>query len=256
MQQINPEKLTAILTKVMPNHYCHRLALYQAYVKQFESRLTESSFNRYLNLWEKTGLIFSAGRNWYSDLPKEFELYTEPVSGLTELLQEKIPLLQTRVWSTRQISSYYHHLPGKFFYFIYVDRYSMRELSESLRKTISDSIILLNPGKTELETFSPQNNNYIIRPLLEEDRKEESASDFTIEKLLADLAVEAEKISLMDEMEYRIIVENAASSGRISPSALFHRLRRRKVKNGYCRILKNFFPEDYLLSAPFQKKRR
>lgn len=255
MQQINPKKLTEILETLTPRHYWHRRILYQEYVKRNGSHLSEDSFNRYLCLWSRNDLIYSAGRNWYSDLPKEFELSSGPVSELTGLLQAKFPLLHTEVWSTSQISGYYHHLPGRFYNLIYIDRYAMPEAAELLQRTFPDSKVLLNPGRKELKTYTAQITNHIVRPLLESDQTAAEETVFPVEKLLADLALEAEKLSLMDETEFGILLDNIASSGRIRPGVIFRRLQRRKIKNGYCRILYKYFgANDYQLTSPFKKR--
>ena len=255
MQQINPKKLAEILETLEPRHYWHRMVLYQKYVKRWGSRLSESSFNRYLCLWSGNDLIYSAGRNWYSDLPKEFELSSGPVSELTAWLQDKFPLLHTEVWSTSQISSYYHHLPGRFYTMVYIDRYAMPEAAELLQRAFPESKVLLNPGRKELKTYTAQMTNYIVRPLLEADQTAAEETIFPVEKLLADLALEAEKLSLMDETEFGIILDNIASSGRIRPGVIFRRLQRRKIKTGYCRVLYKYFgANDYLLMPPIKNR--
>ena len=77
---------------VLHSHYCHRSALYREYKRQTGSTLSEKSFNRYLVRWQKEGEIYSAGRNWYSDLQDEFKLFTRPLTELNDFLAEEFPL--------------------------------------------------------------------------------------------------------------------------------------------------------------------
>ncbi|MEI3040942.1 MAG: DUF6577 family protein [Victivallales bacterium] len=139
------------------------------------------------------------------------------------------------------MTSYYHNLPGKFHTFIYVDRYSMRDVAGALQEEYPDAAILVDPGKQAISNFSPKDNNFIVRPILYDDRKFAEDPCLHIENILVDLAIEAETLSLMDESEYSTIVNNVASSGRIKPGVIARRLTRRKVKNGYCDILRRYF---------------
>lgn len=59
-------------------HYGNREFFGSEYNKLRKVKISEKSFNRYLVDWKKEGLIYSAGRGWYSDIPEEFVLYTEP----------------------------------------------------------------------------------------------------------------------------------------------------------------------------------
>ena len=225
---------------VLHSHYCHRSALYREYKRQTGSTLSEKSFNRYLVRWQKEGEIYSAGRNWYSDLQDEFKLFTRPLTELNDFLAEAFPLLEFVCWSTKQLTNFYHNLPGKFYTFIYVSRYSMREVAEHLHKKYPESSVLLNPGKNDLLNFSPRNSNIVIRPLIYDDSQ--SADSFLqIENILVDLAIEAEALSLMDETEYSCILNDAAVSGRIKPGVILRRLARRKVKSGYIDALLKYF---------------
>ena len=73
-------------------HYGNREFLGFEYNKLPKVKISEKSFNRYLVDWKKEGLIYSAGRGWYSDIPEEFVLYTEPLVELNAFLAKAFPL--------------------------------------------------------------------------------------------------------------------------------------------------------------------
>jgi hypothetical protein len=68
------------------------------------------TLNRYFHEFTRTGLIFAAGRGWYSTLATPFILNREPVAGLVQELNKAFPLLDFSCWSTEQISGAMHHL--------------------------------------------------------------------------------------------------------------------------------------------------
>ncbi len=227
-------------------HYVAGDELFRIYCNGMDEKVKRKTFNRYLVDWKKESLIYSAGRGWYSDIPEEFALYNEPLVELNAFLTKTFPLLEFAFWSTRQLTSYYHNLPGKFHTFVYVDRYSMRDVANVLLKEYPEAAVLLDPDKQAIANFSPKDNNLIVRPILYDDRKFAAAPCLHIENILVDLAIESEALSLMDGAEYSAIMDNVAASGRIKPGVIVRRLTRRKVQNGYGDILRRYFQ----LSSP------
>src|ERR1035438_6032897 len=69
-----------------------------------------ATLTRYLHEFTRNGLIFAAGRGWYSTLATPFTLNREPVAGLVQELDKAFPLLDFSCWSTEQIRGAMHHL--------------------------------------------------------------------------------------------------------------------------------------------------
>ena len=80
-----------------------------------------ATLNRYFHEFTRAGLVFAAGRGWYSTLATPFTLNREPVDGLIQELKKKFPLLDFSCWSTEQISGAMHHLLSRFVTFVYVE---------------------------------------------------------------------------------------------------------------------------------------
>ena len=238
MHKCNLQRL--VLAEFAKQHYVAK-ADFDLLCRREKIRIAAETINRYFVEWRSKGLIFSAGRGWYSDLQDEFVLYTKPLTELNSFLKKEFPLLDFVCWSTCQLTSYYHNLPGKFHTFIYVDRYAMQEVAAALQKEYRASAVLAKPRKQEAANFSPKENNFIIRPIIYDDRKNAADPCLYIENILVDLAIEAEKLSLMDETEYAGILDNIATSRRIKPGIIARRMTRRKTKSGYADILRNYF---------------
>lgn len=98
-------------------------------------RCPPATLNRYLHEFRRGGLIYDAGRGWYSSLATPFTLNREPVSSLVQLLNKTFPLLDFSVWSTEQVASYAHHQLAQFVSFVHTERDSMESVAEALRTT-------------------------------------------------------------------------------------------------------------------------
>ena len=112
---------------------------------------------KYLYLLKKNKVIYPAGRGWYSNIQKEFELNIEPTEKITKLLIEKFPLLEFSCWSTEQLRGFFHHLPSQFVTFIYTDKDFLSTLRDFLTENYYN--IYLNPSKIEAEKFLELKNS-------------------------------------------------------------------------------------------------
>ena len=236
--------LDTLLAEFAGHHYISKAHIAAMCEKQHRE-IREETLKRYLTEWSKKGLIYPAGRGWYSDLSQPFMPYTEPVTELSAFLKAAFPLLDGICWSTRQLSAFYHHLPGKFHAFVYIDRYSIRDIALALHEKYPEQAILENPGKHEASRFLVQENNIIIRPILHDDLNIAEKDPFLcIENILADFAIESDALSIVDGAEYSRILDNVASSARIKPGTIIRRLTRRNVKNQYTAILRKYFQKE------------
>ena len=248
------QKLLELLPAEFSGHHYLSKADIDVICKKLHWDIKGETLKRYLAEWRGKGLIYSAGRGWYSDLPQAFSLYTEPLIEMSTFLKTTFPLLDMIFWSTRQLSVFYHHLPGKFHTFIYVDRYSIPDSVSSLREKYPEYTILEDPGKRESARFIVNDNNIIVRPILYDDRKYADSDSFLhIENILVDFAIESEALSIVDGAEYSCIVDNIASSARIKPGVIIRRLTRRNVKNQYTDILWKYFQKEKE-NPPMSKK--
>jgi hypothetical protein len=170
-----------------------------------------ATLNRYLHEFKRAGVIYDAGRGWYSSLATPFTLNRKPVSSLVQELNQTFPLLDFSVWSTEQIASYGHHLLAKFVSFVHTDRDSMPSVFEFLRDRGFDAH--LNPRGAAASQFTVRERTVVVRPKVTTQPAEEHF--VTIEGLLVELFVESRDLHLVDGSEYARIFSNLTRAGRI-----------------------------------------
>jgi len=196
------------------------------FIPECGSSIRPGTLNRYLVDFNKEGILYGAGRGWYSFIRQLFELEREPVKKTVTALEKKYPLLSFSVWSTEQLKSFAHHMLARFVTFVYVDRDSMSGIYDFLKDSGYD--VWLNPRGNDARRFSVGEKTTVIRPTISRERSSGHFAD--IEKILVDLLVEAAALNLMDEDEYYRIFGNALAAGRVDIGTLLNYAGRRKLK--------------------------
>ena len=172
---------------------------------------------------KKENLVFGAGRGWYSNFARPFELDTEPVQEMVDIIKKKFPLLKFSCWSTRQINRFTHHMLGKYVTLVYMDWDALPVVYDFLKDAGHD--VWLNPRGKEAERFSVRENTVVLRPAI--SREPRNGYYAAIEKIMVDLFIEGESLYLMSE--YDIVRKNILEDGRIDVAALLAYAKRRKV---------------------------
>ena len=185
-----------------------------------------NTLNRYMVGFNKAGILYGAGRGWYSFVKQPLKLDRRPVKKVIAMIAKKYPLLSFTVWSTEQLKTFAHHMPTRFVTFVYVDRDATSGIYDFLRDTGYDT--WLNPRGSEARKFNVGDKTAVIRPAIS---RECSNGHFAeIEKILVDLFVEVADLNLMDEGEYYRILDHILAAGRINISALLNYARRRRLR--------------------------
>ncbi|MDO9578863.1 MAG: hypothetical protein Q7J16_13350 [Candidatus Cloacimonadales bacterium] len=141
-------------------------------------------------------------------------------------MKREFPLLEFNVWSTEQLASYFHHIPTRFFTFIYADKDYLQAIYEKL--IIKGKNVILNPKSKEAEKiFNVEKETIILRPSITKEPTEGNHSK--IEKILVDLYIEKDNIQIMDEWEYERIFENIAGRKSINIDVIHYYISRRKL---------------------------
>lgn len=216
---------------LLKNEIEKKLKGHQRYFSREDSRnlvpeVRLGTFNKYLVDFGKEGILYGAGRGWYSFIKQAFELDREPVKKIIAAMEKKYPLLSFSVWSTEQLKSYAYHMLARFVTFVYVDRDAMGGVYDFLKDSGYD--IWLNPRGNDVRKFSIGEKTVVIRPTITRERSSGHLAD--IEKILVDLLVEASDLKLMDEDEHSRILGNVLAAGRVDVGALLNYAKRRKLK--------------------------
>lgn len=201
-------------------------------------KFEEDTLKKYLYLFKKNKVIYPAGRGWYSNIQKAFELNIEPTEIIIKLLIEKFSLLEFSCWSTEQLKGFFHHLPSQFVTFVYTDKDFLSTLKDFL--TENDYNIYLNPSKIEAEKFIELKTKPIILRTSVSFRVSKEKNLTMIEKILIDLFIEMKKISLIDKEEYIKIISNIILDYRINMAEILDYADRREAKERIWYIIKKF----------------
>lgn len=218
----------SIIDYARDKYYFHIKDL-KKYFTEKGIKFRENSLKQQIYLFKKEKFIYPAGRGWYSNIQKEFNLNIKPTEKITKLLIEKFPLLEFSCWSTEQLKGFFHHLPSQFVTFIYTDKDFLSTLRDLLSE--NDYNVYLNPYKADAEKFVElKTKTIILRPSVS-SRVSKEKNLATIEKILVDLFMEMKKISLIDRDEYIKIFSNIIFNYRINIAEILDYAHNRKIKD-------------------------
>ena len=177
----------------------------------------------------RDGLIQAAGKGWSTAKARGRFAYNEPVVELTQCLAEWFPYAEKPCWSTHQLVDLFHHLPGTFYAYVYIDRSVMELLRDRIEDRWPRRCVLVDPGMTEFRSARKAEENVVIRPITHDDEADNQLY-LPIEAILVDLAYEAEFI--MDGWDYGEVVRNVLSTYTIDPQVILRRISRRRFASG------------------------
>lgn len=197
------------------------------FISSKKRTVSNSTINRYLHDFKKEGIIFDAGKGWYSFLENPFSLYSEPVEPFVRIIKEGFPLLQFTCWSTQQLNSFTHHLLAKFIVFVYTDTDYIRNVAAFLKDKGYN--VFENPTKSEIKKqFTMTENTIVIRPAI--TKQPTSKNNISpLEKILIDFIIENRKLDIMELSESEYVIKSIINSGRINISELSSYAKRRNV---------------------------
>ncbi len=227
----------SIIDYARDKYYFHINDL-KKYLLENQVKFEKDTLKKYLYLLKKNEVIYPAGRGWYSNIQKEFELNIEPTKKIIKLLIKKFPLLEFSCWSTEQLKGFFHHLPNQFITFIYTDKDFLSTLRDFLIE--NNYNVYLNPSKIEAEKFIElKTKTIILRPSVS-SRISKEKNLTKIEKILVDLFMEMKKISFVDKEEYIKIISNIILNYRINMAEMLDYSDRREVKERVWYVIEEF----------------
>jgi hypothetical protein len=219
----------------------------KAATKARQRSLNPATVNQYLYNLKTQKSLYGAGRGWYSTLPVEYTLPTEPVGELSQQIHRKFPLLSFSLWSTKQLQPFEHHTMMHFVTFVFTDADAMPSTAGYLKD--QGVRVFLNPRKRDVERyFDTSSHSTIVRPMI--TREPVDGYYATIEKILVDLFMEKDRLLLMDGAEYQRIFRNLAFSQRINLARLLEYAERRKVDGSFVHTILGSERESILFEEP------
>ncbi len=219
--------LIGIIKKYSGNKNYFSLDQLRIYLASLKLNYSDITIKKYLKELIDRGIIYSAGRGYYSTLPKTIELGDERLITLVNTVKQKYPLIKFSAWSTKSFSFAFHHMQNSFYYFLFAEKDSLIFLRDFLSENKYD--VYLNPLPDELDkNVILKNGTIILRPLI--TRGKEKHNFASIEQILVDLCIEKDRLRLIDDSEFNHIFSYVFDNFRISLSALLTYAGRRKIR--------------------------
>jgi len=230
---LKPKKTKPLLKeKVLPklkelgNYFSYENAK-ASLAEAADNKVPDSTLKTYLPKFIEDGILFDAGKGWYSTLSEPLVFNSDSLKEIVKLLSDQFPLLDVSCWSTEQINPFMHHLLSKFVTFVYTDTDALETVGDVLRDAGHN--VLVNPGKQEIEKFYGKTEHpVIIRPSV----TKEPVAVLRVappEKILVDLLFENNKLYIMEPSEAGAVVEQSVQAGRVNMASLLSYAKRRRV---------------------------
>jgi len=228
---------SVVRTAFNGKHYVPNI-VFRRFAEKKGSLLSPGSSRNLVSALQHAGLMQPAGRGWSTIFKKIQFDYRAPIKKLDANLRKWFPYAESRCWSTHQLVDFYHHLPGTFFTFVYIDRSVMTQLRDRLEMSFPDSRVIVNPNAASFLSERKSDENFVIRPITQDDEVKGDKA-LSLEGILVDLASEAELI--MDGWDYAEIVRGAVQGFAINAQAILRRISRRRFASrntvALCEIL-------------------
>lgn len=235
-----PSKKTILEKEVISelkagNPYFSYEEIRNAFEDKTGEAISNATLKSYLSKFKKQGILFDAGKGWYSSLKEPLVLDEEPLHSITSFLNENFPLLETACWSTQQINPFMHHLLSKFTTFVYTPSDAMDVVADALRDR--GYSVLINPGKMEIiKQYPSLDAPIIIRPFSDEE-KSTIQKNTRQEWLFINFLIENKKFSITEEEEAQTAVNTAVTSGHVNMARFLSYAKRKRIKTGIINYL-------------------
>ena len=210
---------TRVLTKLKEQCAYFSLLTVKRALSNASIELADDTLREYMSEAMKAGIVSNAGRGWYSRHISPVCLDPKPVAKIIRAVKKAFPLLDFCCWSTVQFNPFAQHLIAQPTILLYADSDTLSTVAVVLKESGWDA--WANPGKADVERFiRPGEKTVILRPA-KSDQPEGKDHVAPIEKALADLAVEANKLQLMDAAEVQRILDAVFGAGLLQLTILF-----------------------------------
>lgn len=187
-----------------------------------------NSVKSYVSLLKIEGLIFDAGRRWYSSIQEAYRLDTAPVEQLVGKLKTLFPSLEVVCWSTEQLKDMLPHQLTKHVQFAYVERPAINKVADKLRK--SGYHVYANPGKAQIRrTFTVEENTVVVLPLT--TNSPQSNGFASVEKIMVDVLADVSAFDIINIDEFCQGASNLIRKSRVDLCVLnrYSILRKRDI---------------------------
>lgn len=229
---IKPSKKNTLEKKILPKlkekyTYFSYEDIRTAFENNTGEKLSNTTLKIYISKLTEQGVLFDAGKGWYSSLEVPLVLDDKPLQPIKSFLNDKFPLLETACWSTQQINPFMHHLLSKFTTFVYAPRDAMDVVGEALRD--AGHSVLVNPGKQEIEKQYPSLNSPIIMRPFSEEESSLTSNNTRLEWVLINFLFENKRLLITSQEEAKTAANKAVMQGRANIAQLASYAKRKRI---------------------------
>ncbi len=190
----------------------------QASVNAAELELKNSSLKSYLSRAVKEGVVYDAGRGWYSRLSTPVKLDPAPLKPLVRAIEKAFPLLDFTVWSTGQLNPWMHHLIAKPVAFVNVPEEALEPVAEKLEDL--GWTVLSDPDAAEGNKRLKPGERMVVVRRARQRIPEPMGRQARMEQVLVEVLLESVQLPIMDPHEAKNTVREVLESGLLQVSEL------------------------------------
>lgn len=213
-----------------------------AFYRQFDPNLNESTFRWRLYYLKSKRIITPISQNLFTlNYKPDFNPDISDIEIIISKTEKQFPGIKYCIWSTKAISEFMLHIPGKFMTILEAEKDAIEPLYEYL-KTQYYNNVYIQPGEKEIERYIFESERPIVLQSLiskTPTRKIGKIYTITLEKLIVDLFCDKNLFIAFQGAELVHIINNTYQRYSINLTTLFHYARRR----GKEADLKNYLAE-------------
>lgn len=202
----------------------------------------ETLFRNLLERLMKDGALIRIGRNQYrkATIADHREVYQNHYSKeaqvVIELLKEKYPLLEYRVWEINWLNEFWNHQIAQNKIFVEVERMGCDFVYTELMDDFQGKI-LLRPNEKELYRYGAANTIIVDRLVSEAPKGHPDNHNTPLEKIVVDLFANKNLKSMIHIGEYARAINEMFNKYYIDQVKLFRYASRRSKKEEIYRFL-------------------
>ncbi len=202
-----------------------------AFYRHFEPKLKETTFRWRIYDLKNNQVITTISRELFT---LSFKPVFKPNIEDTERkifskIDKQFPTLKLCIWSTKIVSEFMLHIPGKYITILQVEKQAIEPIYSFLKEQNFRNVYI-EPEEKEIERYIYETETAIVlQPLVSKSPTQNvnTVATTTIEKLIVDLYSDKKLFAAFQGSEYVHIINNAYKRYSIDFTKLFHYAKRR-----------------------------
>lgn len=192
---------------------------------------SKTNIRNLLEKMQNAGQIAKIGRNQYQKtsskkLPVYNPSYSEKASILLDVIKEKYPLVDFRIWDLIVLNEFLNHQLSHNKIFVEVENDAVDFVFQTLAEKFPDDV-LLKPTSDEVYRYSKDDGIIVTRLVSESPKGNREKHALSLEKLVVDMFASKLIQSLVSKGDYSLALNDMFSKYTIDQVKLFRYAKRR-----------------------------